>query len=432
MSVLERWIGAGTGGALTPAELRRVRLCNLSALLGVLTTLGFAISYALADLRAYAPIAALNLFDSLLMAATLAWNVRGMHRVARIWIMSLVNFHVAAACLLASRQAGFQAYFFIFPAVTLLLMPARGDRAPRWLLTIASAALYLLVEHHPAWTAGHVPLPAWSFAPIRAVSAALTFATLAFVVFQFYLDILRAEDALAQEHERSEGLLRNILPVPIASRLKSDKHSIADGFAEVTVLFSDLVGFTELSGRLPPADLVKLLNRVFSEFDDLTERRGLEKIKTIGDAYMVAAGLPEPRPDHALAVARFAFDMLAVLGRINAETGQKLDLRIGIHTGPVVAGVIGKRKFIYDLWGDTVNIASRMESHGVAGAVQVTPEVARRIEGEFEISPPRTILVKGKGEMTTHLLIRRKVVTFSADAARAAAAKAASSASSRQ
>jgi class 3 adenylate cyclase len=412
MNALERLIGLGAGGAVAPSDVRRVRLCNLSALLGTLTTLGFTAGFAIAGARAYAPILALNLADALLMAAPLAWNARGKHRLARAWIMTAVNLHIAAVSLLASREVGFQVYFFIFPPVTLLLMPGRADRVPRWTLGAASAILYLLVEHHPAWQHARVPLPEAAFAPIRALSAALTFGTLAFVVYQFYVDSLRAENALAREHERSEGLLRNILPAPIASRLKSDKHSIADGFTEVSVLFADLVGFTELSSRMPPADLVQLLNRVFSELDDLTERRGLEKIKTIGDAYMVAAGLPEPRPDHAHAVARFAFDMLGVVDRVSRESGHGLSVRIGIHTGPVVAGVIGKRKFIYDLWGDTVNVASRMESHGVAGSIHVTAEVAGRIGDEFELSEPRTITVKGKGEMVTYLLQRRKVMTL--------------------
>lgn len=411
MALLERVMGLGLVGDMAPADLRRLRLCNLSALIGSFTTLGFTLGFAVAGARAYAAIVALNLVDALLMAAALAWNARGRHRVARVWLMTVVNLHILAGSLLASRAVGFQVYFFLFPAVTLLLMPGRADRTPRWLLTATSLSAYLLVEHHPLWGRPLLPLPEAAFAPIRALSAVLTLGTLVTVVYRFYIDGLRAENALVKEHERSEGLLRNILPAPIAKRLKSDRQSIADGFAEVSVLFADLVGFTELSARMPPGELVELLNRVFSELDDLTERRGLEKIKTIGDAYMVAAGLPEPRADHAHAAARFAFDMLAVVDRVNRESGHRLSVRIGIHTGPVVAGVIGKRKFIYDLWGDTVNIASRMESHGVPGSVHVTAEVARRIADEFDMSEPRTIPVKGKGDMVTHLIVRRRVVT---------------------
>ena len=408
---LKRLVELGAHEGMPPADLRRVHLCNLSSMIGALQTLGFTIGFAVAGLDKYGPVVALNAVNTLTMAAPLLWNSRSAHRVARIWVMTAVNVHIALASLLVGREVGFQAYFFIFPPVTLLLMPGRSDIVPRSVLTVASAAFYLLVEHHPAWAKGHVALPEAAFAPISAVSAVLTFATLVFVVYLFYIETLRAESTASREHERSESLLRNILPDPIAKRLKTQKGSIADGFAEVSVLFADLVGFTELSGRMPPAELVQLLNRVFTEFDNLTERRGLEKIKTIGDAYMVAAGLPEPRPDHAHVAARFAFDMLAVLRRVNADTGHTLALRIGIHTGPVVAGVIGKRKFIYDLWGDTVNIASRMESHGVPGEIHVTAEVARRIGDEFDLSEPRTITVKGKGEMVTHLIVRRRVLT---------------------
>jgi class 3 adenylate cyclase len=186
--------------------------------------------------------------------------------------------------------------------------------------------------------------------------------------------------------------------------LKDDDRSIADGFAEVTVLFADIVGFTELGQRLSPAELVNMLNRIFSAFDDLAESLAIEKIKTIGDCYMVAAGLPEHRADHTEAAARMALGMRETLSRINRELGFDLRIRIGLHTGPVVAGVIGKRKFIYDLWGDTVNTASRMESSGVASEIQVTREVHARLEGKFELEARGTVLVKGKGQMETYLL----------------------------
>jgi class 3 adenylate cyclase len=352
----------------------------------------------------------LTLVNATLMASSLLWNARGAHRAARITLMATANAHIALGCVLVGRGLGFQSYFFLFPPVTLLLMPGRADRLARWMLAVASPLLYLFVEHHPLTAIATMPVPAVAHAPLRALASALTFATLALVLYFFYADLLRAEDALAREHERSENLLDNILPRSIARRLKNDKASIADGFAEVSVLFADLVGFTDLSARMPPAELVQLLNRIFSELDDMTEQRGLEKIKTIGDAYMVAAGLPEPRADHAQALVAFALDLLDTVERLSRETGQALTVRIGIHTGPVVAGVIGKRKFIYDLWGDTVNVASRMESHGVPGRVHVSSAVARRLDDtiDIEIAEGRTIQVKGKGEMVTHLVTRRK------------------------
>lgn len=173
------------------------------------------------------------------------------------------------------------------------------------------------------------------------------------------------------------------------------------------MLFADIAGFTPLSDRLEPEEIVQMLNRVFSEFDRLADAHGLEKIKTIGDAYMVAGGIPTARPDHAEAVADLALAMLEAVDRLSKEMQAPLRLRVGINTGPVVAGVIGVRKFIYDLWGDTVNTASRMESHGVPGEIQLTEETARRLEGLFEVERRGAIEVKGKGQMTTFFVRAR-------------------------
>ena len=209
---------------------------------------------------------------------------------------------------------------------------------------------------------------------------------------------------LAQEQEKSERLLLNILPEPIADRLKNEPQSIAEAFGNVTVLFADIVGFTELSGRLAPCDLVARLNQIFSRFDALAERYGLEKIKTIGDAYMVVGGLPEPRSDHAQAVADMALAMQEEIQILSRELGESFQMRIGINSGPVVAGVIGIKKFIYDLWGDTVNIASRMESHGQPGAIHISAATYRHLHKEYHAIDRGLITVKGKGAMQTYWL----------------------------
>ena len=210
---------------------------------------------------------------------------------------------------------------------------------------------------------------------------------------------------LGEERARSERLLLNILPAPIAERLKSSEDAIAEHSDGVTVLFADIVGFTPLSANKTPQALVELLNRIFSEFDALADAHGLEKIKTIGDAYMAVAGLPNPWPDHAPRAARMALAMLDVTARVAAETGEQLALRIGLDSGPVVAGVIGRRKFTYDLWGDTVNTASRMESHGVPGAIHCTEATAMLLKGAFHLQPRGAMAIKGKGEMNTFLLL---------------------------
>ena len=210
---------------------------------------------------------------------------------------------------------------------------------------------------------------------------------------------------LGEERARSERLLLNILPAPIAERLKASEDSIAEHSDGVTVLFADIVDFTPLSAHKTPRALVELLNRIFSEFDTLADAHGLEKIKTIGDAYMAVAGLPEPWPDHAPRAARMALAMRDAVARVSAETGEELALRIGLHSGPVVAGVIGRRKFAYDMWGDTVNTASRMESHGLPGAIHCTEATAMLLKGAFQLQPRGAMEIKGKGEMHTFLLI---------------------------
>lgn len=213
---------------------------------------------------------------------------------------------------------------------------------------------------------------------------------------------------LQQEQENSEKLLLNILPKPIADRLKQGERTIADSFTEVTILFADLVDFTPLSKEISPVELIEKLNEIFFAFDILSELYEVEKIKTIGDAYMLVGGLPNPRPDHAAAVAESALDMLDAIKRINHQSSSDLRIRIGIHTGPVVAGVIGKHKFNYDLWGDAVNIASRMESHSQPGHIQVSADTYTHLAGKFELEKRGTVDIKGLGAMLTYWLTGRK------------------------
>jgi adenylate cyclase len=216
-----------------------------------------------------------------------------------------------------------------------------------------------------------------------------------------------AHRLLLAEQERSEGLLLNVLPAPIADRLKRGEEPIADRSPEVTVLFADLVDFTASSDRSSPERVVRVLADLFTAFDRLAARHGLEKIKTVGDAYMVAGGLPVPRPDHAQAVAEMALAIREEAGRHRDPAGRPLQVRIGIDSGPVVAGVIGTAKFSYDLWGDTVNTASRMESTGVPGCIQVTDRAYRRLRDRYRFERRGPVLVKGKGELVTWFLVGR-------------------------
>jgi class 3 adenylate cyclase len=217
----------------------------------------------------------------------------------------------------------------------------------------------------------------------------------------------RERERLARENER---LLLNILPEPIANRLRDGEPLIADRFDDVSLLFADIVEFTRLSSGLTPSELVAVLNDVFTVFDGLVDRYGLEKVKTIGDAYMVVGGMTDGRPDHAERIAMMALDLGASVDRIESAVRLGIAFRIGIHCGPVVAGVIGTRKFIYDVWGDTVNLASRMESQGVPGQVQVSFAVKERLADTFEFRPRGLVDVKGKGPLPTWFLVGRSGV----------------------
>lgn len=236
--------------------------------------------------------------------------------------------------------------------------------------------------------------------------AGMVFGALLFLVLQRNA----AYGSLSVERNKAEELLLNILPKEIADFLKNEPKVFADHYEETSVLFADAVNFTKLSAGLKPMELVEILNEVFSYFDELVEKYGLEKIKTIGDCYMVAAGIPRPREDHAKALALMAIDMQNYVER-HQFGGKELHFRVGINSGPVVAGVIGRKKFIYDLWGDAVNLASRMESHGVAGAIQITRSTYELLKDDFICEPTGTVDVKGKGETEVFLLKSLKVTS---------------------
>lgn len=243
-----------------------------------------------------------------------------------------------------------------------------------------------------------------------AVSS-IVFMLLRFAIEQKQIIARRLAEAhtlLEQEQERSERLLLNILPGPVAERLKQNEKNIADGFADVSVMFADIVNFTQVAAGMTPSQVFSMLNRVFSRFDEQAEARGLEKIKTIGDAYMVAGGLNSGNADYTAAVADLALEMRDWLRNQTTGTGVLLDLRIGIGTGPVVAGVVGKKKFIYDLWGDTVNLASRITTEGVPGMVQVDTATYLRLRSRYDFHEPQTLYLKGKGDTVVYRLIGRK------------------------
>ncbi|MCM8620181.1 MAG: adenylate/guanylate cyclase domain-containing protein [Candidatus Accumulibacter sp.] len=252
---------------------------------------------------------------------------------------------------------------------------------------------------------------AFFFALNFAAVSAIVYVLLRYADSQKHQAQQRLQEAhrlLQSEQDRSERLLLNILPAPIARRLKNGNQTIADGFSEVSVMFADIVSFTRVAEGLTPQQVFAMLNKIFSCFDELAEKYGLEKIKTIGDAYMVAAGLDTTSKNPTEALADMALEMCSLLHHDFSINEMRLELRIGIGTGPVVAGVVGKKKFIYDLWGDTVNIASRVTTEGTPGMIQVDERTYRRLQWGFDFQEPRTIFLKGKGNMVVHRLIGRR------------------------
>ncbi len=276
-------------------------------------------------------------------------------------------------------------------------------QAVRWF--VAFLVVFLLTGIAGEVLFPDADLPAWFTSTMLALNVIGT-ASIAFTLLASFAHQRNAAlTALRAEQEKSEALLLRVLPRQIAERLKAADETIADQFVAASVLFADVVDFTPLAQRLLPAEVVGLLDRLFSRFDALAERHGLEKVKTIGDCYMAVAGVPDPRPDHARKAALLALDMRDAVATSDVTGRPGLELRIGINSGPVVAGVIGTKRFLYDLWGDAVNTASRMESHGTPGEIQITRATYELVKDEFICRPRGTIPVKGKGEMETWYLV---------------------------
>ncbi len=320
-------------------------------------------------------------------------------RLGPVAIVSLALAGIVSNLLAHLTVGGFAAgiWFLLWVVILPLSVYLSGARRQGVLvLAVALLAVVAAVVLDPRLDAPPA-LPEW----LLLIHNGFVLSASVLILFLWGVTVIQQLDVARR---RADALLLNVLPAPIADRLKHDTSTIADGFDEVTVLFADIVNFTTMSADTDPVDVVNFLNDLFSQFDDLVEARGLEKIKTIGDAYMVAAGLPTPRPDHCEAVVAFGLDMLDVIKRCKAWHGQTVHMRIGVNTGPVVAGVIGRRKFIYDLWGDTVNTASRMESNGLVDVIQVTQVVRDRLAGKYVFEERLPITIKGKGEMVTYVL----------------------------
>jgi class 3 adenylate cyclase len=369
---------------------------------------GWMLHFVLVFFFAYLGVPALALYNVLSLGFWTAVIIalrRGYMRQA--YFAAILELIVHASLLVVFLGWGFGAQYYLLPAIPAAVLPPLKRWQHATLIALVIAAFTGLFFY----SRSHAPLT-----PVdpRLLNLANTFniAFVAFVGFGVTTFILlfwiavaeRAEAALEVERARSEALLHNVLPDAIAARLKVESSGIADQFENASILFADIVNFTIFSRGLPADRVVALLDEVFSRFDALVDACGLEKIKTVGDAYMVAAGIPVPRADHAAATADLALEMRRTWDAYILAAGLDLKLRIGINSGPVVAGVIGKRRFLYDLWGDAVNTASRMESYGIPGEIQVTETTYALLKDAFRFDERGVIDVKGKGPLRTYLL----------------------------
>lgn len=415
---LHRWetdAHLGVTSSMDHPEHRRVVLANQTAMLAALLTITYGLLALFYNIAVFWPLVAATPVFLAAYGGVLWLDYTCRYLTARIVLVLVPAVQITFATWLFSTGAGVQLHFFVlWTALFLLYTPKE-----LW-LSVSAAVLWIGLY---IWLQIAFKEPALDLHTVEgilgldildvafAINSITAFGLVGLTISLFYREIRRTEALLQSEHQRSRDLLDNILPSSVAERLLDGHTVFADNAGEVTLLFADLAGFTRLAGQLPPTEVVNLLNDVFSQFDRIVEQHGLEKIKTIGDEYMLAGGLPRPRADHARAVADAALEMLAVINTMNDHSDHSLELRVGIHTGEVVAGVIGSRKFSYDVWGDTVNTASRMQTHGLPGHIQITEETADQLQADFELARRGTIRVRGKGRMPTWFVLGRKTVS---------------------
>ncbi len=393
--MISQLVEAGTEG-YDKKTRRRLMIVNVAAYLIVLASLNYAVLYSVTDFFKYQIVVYANIF--LLVLALLVPYTHRFSDIAGGVIVAIAEFILLFYLIsVLGRDSGIQINYIVAAAIPFLIF----DLTRIWL--ILSMVTFALVFHLVAWflfppnMAAQIAEP-FLLTNVYVTSAITTFCIVAIVAYYAMTLVNNAE-------AQTDTLLRNVLPESVAERLmQAPDRSIADSFPSATVLFADLVGFTPMSKNLGAEETVRLLNNIFSEIDILATKYDLEKIKTIGDAYMVAAGIPQPDPDQVRKMGAFSLELLEKVQEISSAYDGTLNVRVGIDTGPVTAGVIGRRKFSYDVWGDTVNLASRMESHGSVGKVHVSSAYKNAAETHFRFAERGMIDVKGIGEMTTWYL----------------------------
>ena len=386
-------------------KLRKALLLRVSFLIILAAALWGVLYLIFSEPLAGAIPLSYSAFSLLTLLGFLATRRYDLYLTAQLVLILLLPFLLMVALGGFVNSSAVVLWSVLCPMAALVF--DRPEKAPRWMLLYAG--LLILGGALQPYVRLTNNLPPTMIVPLFFVLNLGTVSGIAFfLLYYFVSEKDRAYRMLNLERERADQLLLNVLPKEVAPRLKQSGQTIAEHFDSASVLFADIVGSTTLFADMEPREIVDWLNEVFSAFDVLLDKYGLEKIRTIGDSYMVAAGVPSPRPDHARALALMALEMCEQLQQMPARNGRRIAFRMGMNSGPMVGGVIGKTKFHYDLWGDTVNTASRMESHGEAGKIQVTQQTYDLLRGEFDFEPRGLIPIKGKGELQTWFLLGRR------------------------
>jgi adenylate cyclase len=392
---------------------RRRRILNLTASMAVFISAGFGLVEVMASPQLWWT-GVLNIVGAAIYA-----TIPVLHRFGELLppltFIGTAYVSIFTICWFVGTGSGLQFYFLV--AACLIVLQLGVDRIflAAILAAIAAGMVITLQFLVPRDTGAQ---PVWALSLSFVVTTISSCVMVVTTVWYSVREIVRAEAAMELEYERSEALLANILPASVADRLKDPaRNIIADKYDDASVLFADIAGFTERASDMEPDQLILFLDRLYGDFDALVDKHGLEKIKVSGDSYMVVSGVPQPRADHVEALAALALDMAEAAGLLKDSRGDALPLRIGLAAGPVVAGVVGSRRFFYDVWGDAVNVASRMETTDSIGRIQVPEEVYRRLKDDFVLQERGVVQVKGKGPMRTWYLIGRKPDTGSDDVA---------------
>jgi adenylate cyclase len=388
------------------SHARRVRVLNINAIMGVVVCASFVVLGLWAGPGAR-PTMVVNLTAAAIFA-TVPWLHRFGQLVAPLTFIATAYVAIFVICWDLGTGLGGQFYLLTIASLVVLQFGVERIGLAALLASIGVALVITLQFLVPRSTRLEEP---WAESMSFVITTVSACAMVVVTVWFALRDTSRAEAVMEAEYDRSEALLANMLPASIAERLKGpDRNVIADRYEDASVLFADMVGFTERASGTTPCDLVLFLDRLYGTFDALVDKHGLEKIKVSGDSYMVVSGVPRARPDHVEALADFALEMAAAAAGLKDPHGHPVTLRIGLATGPVVAGVVGSRRFFYDVWGDAVNVASRMESTDSVGRIQVPDAVYHRLKDHFVLQERGRIAVKGKGIMRTWYLVGRKAV----------------------